>query len=73
VSAARSRGCQVVSFSGFKADNKLRRLGDVNFYVSSPEYGFVEVAHLALCHAILDLDMGWNPGLANKQPELQKA
>jgi len=73
VAAARSRGCPIVSFSGFKEDNKLRRLGDVNFYVCSPEYGFVEVAHLALCHAILDLDMGWTPGRAIKKPELQKA
>ena len=49
----------MVTFSGFGEDNSLRRLGDVNFYVRSGEYGFVEVAHLALCHAILDLDMGW--------------
>jgi len=33
----------------------------VNFYVRARanEYGFVEVAHLALCHAVLDIDMGW--------------
>jgi hypothetical protein len=33
----------------------------VNFYVRGQdmEYGFVEVAHLALCHAVLDIDMGW--------------
>jgi hypothetical protein len=31
--------------------------------VRSKEYGFVEVAHLALCHAVLDIDMGW----ANKR------
>jgi len=67
VAVARDRGCHVVSFSGFKDDNKLRRLGDVNFYVSSLQYGFVEIAHLALCHAILDLDMGWDPRQPNKQ------
>jgi D-sedoheptulose 7-phosphate isomerase len=67
VSAARSRGCHVVTFSGFKDDNKLRRLGDVNFYVSSLQYGFVEIAHLSLCHAILDIDMGWDPRQPNKQ------
>jgi D-sedoheptulose 7-phosphate isomerase len=59
VNAARARDCRVVTFSGFHEDNDLRRTGDVNFYVRSHEYGFVEVAHLALCHAILDLDMGW--------------
>jgi len=59
VAKARSRSCGVVTFSGFGDNNELRRTGDVNFYVRSHEYGFVEVAHLTLCHAILDLDMGW--------------
>jgi D-sedoheptulose 7-phosphate isomerase len=59
VATARSRSCGVVTFSGFGEDNALRRTGDINFYVRSREYGFVEVAHLTLCHAILDLDMGW--------------
>jgi D-sedoheptulose 7-phosphate isomerase len=61
VAAARARGCHVVTLSGFGDDNPLREAGDVNFYVRSPHYGFVEVAHLALMHAILDLDMGWAP------------
>jgi D-sedoheptulose 7-phosphate isomerase len=59
--AARSRGCGIVTFSGFTDDNPLRRAGDVNFYIRAREYGFVEVAHQALIHAILDLDMGWKP------------
>jgi D-sedoheptulose 7-phosphate isomerase len=59
VATARAHDCGIVTFSGFSEDNHLRRTGDVNFYVRSFEYGFVEVAHLALCHAILDLDMGW--------------
>jgi D-sedoheptulose 7-phosphate isomerase len=59
VKMARSRECKVVTYSGFTEENDLRKTGDVNFYVRSGEYGFVEVAHLALCHAILDIDMGW--------------
>ena len=62
VGVAKECGCKVVTCSGFDADNPLRRCGDVNMYVRSNEYGFVEVAHLALLHAILDLDMGWKPG-----------
>jgi len=62
VEAARSRGGKVVTFSGFHEDNPLRKAGDVNFYVRATEYGFVEVAHQAIIHAILDLDMGWKPG-----------
>ncbi len=59
VAVARQRDCGIVTFSGFTENNDLRKTGDVNFYVRATEYGFVEVAHLSICHAILDLDMGW--------------
>jgi D-sedoheptulose 7-phosphate isomerase len=59
VAAARTAGCAVLTLSGFLSDNPLRRLGDVNMWVNTSEYGFVEIAHLALCHAILDMAMGW--------------
>jgi D-sedoheptulose 7-phosphate isomerase len=59
VAMARQQQVGVVTFSGFDEDNDLRRAGDLNFYVRSRLYGFVEIAHLSLCHAILDLDMGW--------------
>ena len=58
---ARQRDVGIVTFSGFDEHNDLRRAGDVNFYVPSHEYGFVEIAHLSLCHAFLDLDRGWKP------------
>jgi D-sedoheptulose 7-phosphate isomerase len=54
VAAARERGCQIVTLSGFAADNPLRRLGDYNVYVPATSYGFVEIAHSAICHCILD-------------------
>ena len=59
VEAARLLGCGVVTFSGFTESNELRRSGDVNFYLRSSAYGFVEIGHLALCHAMLDLHLGW--------------
>lgn len=62
VGAARNRGCRVVTFSGFSVDNPLVKEGDWNFHVASDRYGFVELAHLGLCHAILDILMGWEPG-----------
>ena len=60
VTVARSGGCQIATLSGFSADNELRHTGDINFYVESTEYGFVEIAHSALCHAVLDIEMGWH-------------
>jgi D-sedoheptulose 7-phosphate isomerase len=61
VAAARKAGCAVVTLSGFKPANPLRREGDVNFYVASEQYGFVEIIHLTICHAVLDILMGWKP------------
>ncbi len=54
VSAAREKKCTVITFSGFDADNPLRSSGDLNFYVASKSYGYVEIAHLTLLHAISD-------------------
>ncbi len=50
--------CRVITLSGFTADNPLRRLGDINFYNNSARYGFVEICHLTICHAILDFICG---------------
>ncbi|MDP2855784.1 MAG: SIS domain-containing protein [bacterium] len=52
--AAVNRGCKIVTFSGFSPDNPLRKAGYLNFYVPSTHYGFVEIAHQALIHCILD-------------------
>jgi D-sedoheptulose 7-phosphate isomerase len=57
VAAARVAGCSVITLSGFRADNPLRALGDMNLFLPSTYYGFVEIGHLTLCHAILDYSM----------------
>ncbi|MCR9191775.1 MAG: SIS domain-containing protein [Gammaproteobacteria bacterium] len=54
VKSARMLNCTVVTLSGFDSDNHLRQLGDLNFYIPDTAYGFVEVSHLALGHALLD-------------------
>ena len=56
VRMAKKKGLTAITMSGFKADNPLRSLGDINFYVPAPTgaYGFVEIAHLTLCHCIVD-------------------
>lgn len=57
VAAARTKGCKIVTLSGFKEDNPLRGIGDLNLFVSSMEYGQVEVIHQYICHWILDTIM----------------
>ncbi|MBF0356139.1 MAG: SIS domain-containing protein [Alphaproteobacteria bacterium] len=59
VEAARSKNMAVITLSGFDGTNPLRRLGDINLHVASHQYGFVEILHLALLHAVLDFEMGW--------------
>jgi D-sedoheptulose 7-phosphate isomerase len=58
VEAGRAAGCEIVTLSGFTADNPLRTKGDINFYIASDRYGFVEIGHLTICHAILDFLCG---------------
>lgn len=52
--AAKKIGCFVISMSGFSPRNPLKRCGDINFYVPSDSYGFVETTHAAICHCVLD-------------------
>lgn len=54
VDMAKAKRCRVVTFSGFRPDNPLRSKGQLNFYVASDSYGFVEISHLVLCHYIAD-------------------
>lgn len=51
---AKKKGCFLITLSGFGKKNPLRRLGDINFYIPSDSYGYVEITHLAICHCIAD-------------------
>ncbi len=64
---AAARECRIITLSGFSADNPLRRLGNVNFYVSSPEYGYVESAHSVLTHFLTDCAMMLRPKRENSR------
>jgi D-sedoheptulose 7-phosphate isomerase len=59
VDKANEIGCKAVTFSGFETGNPLRGKGDVNFYVPSQEYGYVELTHQIIGHAVLDFHC-WN-------------
>lgn len=54
VRAAQNKGCKVITLSGFKPDNPLSSLGNVNFYVPVKSYGPVEIVHHSICHCMLD-------------------
>jgi D-sedoheptulose 7-phosphate isomerase len=58
VEAGRACDCKILSLSGFSRTNPLRKTGDLNFYIPADHYGFVEVGHQMILHAILDIIIG---------------
>ena len=59
VKAARNGNFKaVVTFSGFSKDNPLRQLGDINLWVDSRAYNFVENIHQVWLLAMVDLIIG---------------
>src|SRR3990167_2427727 len=44
----------VVTFSGFHENNPLRKLGHINFWLNSNDYGLVEIGHQFILHNVAD-------------------
>ena len=55
---ARAHGYKVVTFTGFAADNPLKRRGELNFWVDSRAYNIVEMTHQIWLLAVCDLLIG---------------
>lgn len=51
---ARKMGLTVITLSGFKCDNPLRELGDVNFWCDSEAYNVVEMTHHVWLLSVVD-------------------
>jgi len=51
---AKDRGSYVATFSGFKENNSLRLLGDINFYTNSTKYNLVESCHHSWLLMVVD-------------------
>jgi D-sedoheptulose 7-phosphate isomerase len=51
---SREKGAFLITLTGFASDNPLRSLGDINFWLDSCDYGFVEVGHQFILHNIAD-------------------
>lgn len=47
-------GGTVITLSGFAANNPLRVMGDINIWLDSVDYGFVEIGHQFLLHNMAD-------------------
>lgn len=55
---ARMKGLKIIVLSGFEPNNPLRQLGDVNFWVDSNAFGFLEILHGLIIHYINDSIIG---------------
>lgn len=51
---AREKQATVVTLTGFNKDNPLRQLGDINYWLNSNDYGYVEVGHQFILHNLSD-------------------
>ena len=49
---------KLITFTGKKKNNKLFKLGDLNFWVNSKSYNLVENTHQFLLLSIVDLIIG---------------
>ena len=52
--AALDAGWSVVTLSGFKPSNPLRKLGHYNYWTPCTNYGVVEIAHLTILHSLVN-------------------
>ena len=57
-SARTKKFSKIVTLSGFEADNPLRKTGDINLWVNSRAYNYVENLHQIWLLAIVDLVIG---------------
>ena len=60
----------LITLSGFRSDNPLRKLGDLNLYLEALDYGLVEMGHFFLMHTVID---SWKIGAPKKALEKQLA
>lgn len=51
---AKDHGAKVITLSGFQKNNPLRKLGDLNYWLNSTDYGFVEIGHQFILHNFSD-------------------
>tara|TARA_Y100001970_G_C14058608_1_gene762954 strand:- start:510 stop:1067 length:558 start_codon:yes stop_codon:yes gene_type:complete len=55
---AKTLGLSVVTLTGFKSDNQLRKLGDINLWVDCKSYNIVEMTHHIMLLSIVDYIVG---------------
>jgi len=65
ISARENNFSKIVTFSGFDENNPLKNCGDLNFWVNSKAYNFIENIHQFWLLAVVDLIIGKSEYPAN--------
>ena len=58
---------KIITFTGHNKDNPLSKLGDINFWINSKAYNFVENTHQVWLLTIVDLIIGKREYLPNQE------
>jgi D-sedoheptulose 7-phosphate isomerase len=69
VDAALAAGARVITLTGFRADNPLRHMGDLNMHIAAEHYGMVELGHSILAHYLTDAAATARVNLAIEESE----
>lgn len=54
IDVARKKRAEVITFTGFRPDNRAKQMGDINVHVPSDRYGIVESVHNLMLQQIVD-------------------
>ena len=65
IAARENEFSKIVTFSGFEKNNKLKKCGDLNFWVDSRAYNMIENTHQFWLLAVVDLIIGKSEYPAN--------
>ena len=57
IDIAGKKKAEVVTFTGFGADNKAKQTGNINVYVPARKYGIVESIHNIILQQVVDMIM----------------
>ena len=56
--AAKKKNMEIITLSGFGINNPLRKVGDINFWVDSKAFGYIEMIHTIILHYCIDAIIG---------------
>ena len=56
--AKKNKIFKVITFTGFNKNNSLKKIGDINLWINSKAYNFVENTHQLWLLALVDLIIG---------------